>query len=121
VYRGAPVLLTKMRRDAHMTNSCDKHRATRSAADCGASVALRHAVVSCGSSGSRRRPYTFVVVSVLNALPALLSVVSVPTDIFPSIDIPVVSVMWSYGRLSATEMENTSPNAPHRGAAGFID
>src|ERR1700736_2058299 len=52
-----------------------------------------------------RRPYTFVVVSLLIAVLGLLSIVSMPTDIFPSIDIPVISVIWSYGGLSATEMQ----------------
>jgi multidrug efflux pump subunit AcrB len=53
-----------------------------------------------------RRPYTFVVVSLLIAVLGLLSIVSMPTDIFPSIEIPVVSVIWNYGGLSATEMED---------------
>src|SRR6267142_627448 len=52
-----------------------------------------------------RRPYTFVVASMLIAVLGLLSIVSMPTDIFPSIDIPVISVIWSYGGLSATEMQ----------------
>src|ERR1700704_1136927 len=52
-----------------------------------------------------RRPYTFVVVSLLIAVLGLLSIVSMPTDIFPAIDIPVISVIWSYGGLSATEMQ----------------
>ncbi|HWW83875.1 MAG TPA: efflux RND transporter permease subunit, partial [Vicinamibacterales bacterium] len=52
-----------------------------------------------------RRPYTFVVVSLLIGVLGLLSIVSMPTDIFPSIDIPVISVIWSYGGLSATEMQ----------------
>src|SRR5438067_6850933 len=53
-----------------------------------------------------RRPYTFVVMSLLIAVLGLLSIVSMPTDIFPSIDIPVVSVIWSYGGLSPTEMQD---------------
>jgi multidrug efflux pump subunit AcrB len=52
------------------------------------------------------RPYTFVVVSLLIAVLGLLSIVSMPTDIFPSIDIPVISVIWSYGGLSPTEMQD---------------
>src|SRR6267143_2350660 len=51
------------------------------------------------------RPYTFVVVSLLIAVLGLLSIVSMPMDIFPGIDIPVISVIWSYGGLSATEMQ----------------
>src|ERR1700704_3661765 len=51
------------------------------------------------------RPYTFVVASLLIAVLGLLSIVSMPTDIFPAIDIPVISVIWTYGGLSATEMQ----------------
>src|SRR6266404_4634438 len=53
-----------------------------------------------------RRPYTFVVVSLLIAVLGLLSIVSMPTDIFPAINIPVISVIWTYGGLSATEMQD---------------
>src|SRR5437016_4821726 len=52
-----------------------------------------------------RRPYTFVVMSLLIAVLGLLSIGSMPTDIFPSIDIPVISVIWTYGGLSPTEMQ----------------
>src|SRR4030088_1410054 len=54
-----------------------------------------------------RRPYTFVVVSLLIAVLGLLSIVSMPMDIFPAINIPVISVIWSYGGLSATEMQES--------------
>lgn len=53
-----------------------------------------------------RRPYTFVVVSLLIAVLGILSIVSMPTDIFPNINIPVVSVIWNYGGLSPTEMQD---------------
>ncbi|HEY2588033.1 MAG TPA: efflux RND transporter permease subunit, partial [Tepidisphaeraceae bacterium] len=53
-----------------------------------------------------RRPYTFVVVALLIAVLGVLSILTMPTDIFPSIDIPVVSVIWSYGGLSPTEMQD---------------
>ncbi|HEV2984488.1 MAG TPA: efflux RND transporter permease subunit [Vicinamibacterales bacterium] len=52
-----------------------------------------------------RRPYTFVVMSLLIAVLGLLSIVSMPTDIFPVINIPVISVIWSYGGLSPTDMQ----------------
>src|SRR5512142_3586812 len=52
-----------------------------------------------------RRPYTFVVMSVLIAILGVASVISMPVDIFPYIDIPVVSVVWSYNGLSPEEME----------------
>src|ERR1700730_1319479 len=53
-----------------------------------------------------RRPYTFVVVALLIAVLGLLSIVTMPTDIFPNIDIPVISVIWSYGGLSATDIQD---------------
>src|SRR4249919_449767 len=52
-----------------------------------------------------RRPYTFVVVSVLIAILGVTAIISMPVDIFPYIDIPVVSVVWNYNGLSPEEME----------------
>ena len=52
-----------------------------------------------------RRPYTFVVMSALIALVGVLAIVRMPTDILPEIDIPVISVVWSYGGLPPEEME----------------
>src|ERR1700690_2414952 len=52
-----------------------------------------------------RRPYTFVVMAVLIAILGASAIISMPVDIFPYIDIPVVSIVWSYGGLSAEEME----------------
>lgn len=51
------------------------------------------------------RPYTFAVVAVLILLLGVFSVVNTPTDIFPVIDIPVVSIIWTYQGLPTTEME----------------
>jgi CzcA family heavy metal efflux pump len=51
------------------------------------------------------RPYTFIVVAILILVLGVTSIVTTPTDIFPNIDIPVVSVIWSYSGLSAKEME----------------
>jgi len=53
-----------------------------------------------------RRPYTFVVVALLIAVLGIVSIVTMQTDIFPAIDIPVVSVIWTYGGLSPTEMQD---------------
>src|ERR1051326_7698501 len=52
-----------------------------------------------------RRPYTFVVVAVLIAILGTAAIVTMPVDIFPQIDIPVVSVLWVYQGLSPEEME----------------
>jgi len=52
-----------------------------------------------------RRPYTFVVASLLLLLLTPLVLLRTPTDIFPAIDIPVVSVIWQYTGLSARDVE----------------
>ena len=51
-----------------------------------------------------RRPYTFVVMSLLILILGILSIYSTPIDIFPNIDIPVISVVYGYAGLSAEEM-----------------
>ncbi len=57
-----------------------------------------------------RRPYTFVVMALLIAIGGVFSIKKTPTDIFPSIDIPVISVIWSYGGLQPEEMEKRVVN-----------
>ncbi len=52
-----------------------------------------------------RRPYTFVVFSVLVLIFGALASIVTPKDIFPSIDIPVVSVVWTYNGLLPDDME----------------
>jgi len=52
-----------------------------------------------------RRPYTFVVAALLLLLLTPFVLLRTPTDIFPSINIPVVSVVWTYDGLSAQEIE----------------
>jgi multidrug efflux pump subunit AcrB len=44
--------------------------------------------------------------AILIAVLGAVSVVTMSTDVFPSIDIPVISVIWSYGGLSPTEMQD---------------
>src|SRR6266850_2521893 len=53
-----------------------------------------------------RRPYTFVVLALLIAVLGAVSIVSMPIDIFPAINIPVVNVIWNYSGLSPTEMQD---------------
>jgi multidrug efflux pump subunit AcrB len=52
-----------------------------------------------------RRPYTFVVAALVLLLLTPFLVLRTPTDIFPAIDIPVVSVVWVYNGLNAEEFE----------------
>src|SRR5579864_2254221 len=51
-----------------------------------------------------RRPYTFVVMAIVLILLTPLVVLRMPVDILPDIDIPVVSVVWSYAGLAPDEM-----------------
>ena len=52
-----------------------------------------------------RRPYTFVVAALILLLMTPYVLRKTPTDIFPSIEIPVVSVIWQYAGLSSQEIE----------------
>jgi multidrug efflux pump subunit AcrB len=51
-----------------------------------------------------QRPYTFVIVAVLIAIFGISSILKTPTDILPDIDIPIVSVIWTYSGLDADDM-----------------
>ena len=51
-----------------------------------------------------RRPYTFVVMSILIVILGVVAIVRTPTDIFPNIDIPVVSALWTYTGLPPEDM-----------------
>src|SRR5450631_3280300 len=52
-----------------------------------------------------QRPYTFVVMSMLIVILGVFTILRMPTDIFPDIDIPVISVIWNYTGLPPEEME----------------
>src|SRR5439155_4018154 len=52
-----------------------------------------------------RRPYTVAVMAILILVMGVLSITRSVVDIFPTIDIPVVAVVWSYDGLSAEDME----------------
>ncbi len=51
-----------------------------------------------------RRPYTFIVMSLLIAILGGISILTTPTDIFPYINIPVAGVIWSYSGMSPDDM-----------------
>ncbi len=52
-----------------------------------------------------KRPYTFIVMAMLIVIVGIFSILRMPTDIFPEIDIPVISVIWNYGGLPPQEIE----------------
>ena len=51
-----------------------------------------------------RRPYTFVVMAIVIILLMPLAIVRTPVDIFPDINIPVISVIWFYGGFAPSDM-----------------
>jgi multidrug efflux pump subunit AcrB len=53
-----------------------------------------------------RRPYTFVVLALLIGVLGVVSIATMTVDIFPAINIPVVTVIWNYSGLSPTEMQD---------------
>ena len=52
------------------------------------------------------RPYTFIVLALLILIIGIMAIIRTPTDIFPNINIPVVSVIWSFTGLPPDEMGN---------------
>jgi multidrug efflux pump subunit AcrB len=52
-----------------------------------------------------RRPYTFIVAALLIVIFGAISAQRMPTDIFPVIDLPVISMVWSFGGIPAEDME----------------
>ena len=51
------------------------------------------------------RPYTFIVLAILILIAAPVVIFRTPTDIFPNIDIPVISIAWQYTGLAPEELE----------------
>src|ERR1700710_1723814 len=68
-----------------------------------------------------RRPYTFVVLALLLLLLAPIVILRMPTDIFPNIDIPVVSVIWNYAGLSSEEMSRRIVTPYERGLTTTVN
>ena len=68
-----------------------------------------------------RRPYTFAVFAFLILILGVFSILSMPTDIFPNIDIPVVTVVWQYSGLSAQEMSTRIVYNSERGMTTTVN
>jgi multidrug efflux pump subunit AcrB len=62
-----------------------------------------------------RRPYTFIVFALLILILGIFSIVSMPVDIFPNIDIPIVTVVWNFTGLSAEQMADRIVTNDERG------
>ncbi|SAK18163.1 efflux RND transporter permease subunit [Burkholderia multivorans] len=67
------------------------------------------------------RPYTFVVLALLIFIAGPLALLRTPTDIFPSIDIPVVSIVWSYNGFSAEDMAKRITSNYERALTSDVD
>ena len=68
-----------------------------------------------------RRPYTFVVFALLILILGIFSIESMPTDIFPDINIPIVTVVWNFTGLSAEQMAGRIVSNSERGMTTTVN
>ncbi len=68
-----------------------------------------------------RRPYTVVAVLILIGLLGIAEALRMPVDIFPEMNIPVVSVVWTYAGMSATDIQNRILTMHERQMASLVD
>jgi CzcA family heavy metal efflux pump len=67
------------------------------------------------------RPYTFVVMALVIILLTPVVLLRTPTDIFPNIDIPVISLVWTYTGLEPQEMEQRITSNVERGITTLVN
>src|ERR1035441_152571 len=67
------------------------------------------------------RPYTFIVLALVILIVSPLVIARTPVDIFPEINIPVITVAWSYSGLSPLEMEHRVVSAYERTTTTIVD
>ncbi|MGB2666145.1 MAG: efflux RND transporter permease subunit, partial [Candidatus Acidiferrum sp.] len=68
-----------------------------------------------------RRPYTFVVMSILIVGMGIYAIFRTPTDIFPNINIPVVSIIWNYAGLVPRDMNDRIIYVTERALTTTVD
>jgi CzcA family heavy metal efflux pump len=68
-----------------------------------------------------RRPYTFIVVALLILITGPLAIWRTPTDIFPNIDIPVLSIVWSFNGFAADDMAHRITSPYERALTSDVD
>src|SRR5713226_4091240 len=68
-----------------------------------------------------RRPYTFVVMALLILILTPVVLLRTPTDIFPNINIPVISIVWNYQGLSPQDMSNRITTVTERGLTTLVN
>src|SRR6202453_4007612 len=67
------------------------------------------------------RPYTFIVLALLILILSPVVILRTPTDIFPNINIPVISVAWTYTGLNPEEVEGRITSVFERGLTTTVD
>jgi CzcA family heavy metal efflux pump len=67
------------------------------------------------------RPYTFIVLALVMFLFAPVMLMRTPVDIFPEINIPVVSIIWTYSGLAPTEMGDRITSVYERALTTTVD
>jgi multidrug efflux pump subunit AcrB len=67
------------------------------------------------------RPYTFIVLAILILIAAPVMILQTPTDIFPNIDIPVVSIAWAYTGLNPEELEGRLTTPYEKSLTTLVD
>src|SRR5580698_9158930 len=68
-----------------------------------------------------KRPYTFVVMSMLIVILGVVTILRMPTDIFPDIDIPVISIVFNYPGLIPEEVEKRLVSNMDRGLTTTVN
>src|ERR1700739_524316 len=68
-----------------------------------------------------RRPYTFTVLALLILILGPIVILRTPTDVFPEINIPVVSIVWNYTGLSSEDMGNRIVSVTERALTTLVD
>ncbi len=68
-----------------------------------------------------RRPYTFIVMALVIIILTPITVLMMPTDIFPEINIPVVSVLWFYTGMAPQEMADRIVTNSERGITTTVN
>ena len=68
-----------------------------------------------------RRPYTFVVMAILILIMGTLAILRTPTDIFPNINIPVVSIIWNFNGLVPQDMSDRIVSITERALTTTVD
>src|SRR5260370_29888024 len=68
-----------------------------------------------------RRPYTFIVMALLILILTPVVLLRTATDIFPDINIPVISIVWNYQRLSPKDMPDRITSVTERGLTTLVN